>query len=177
MKFLCDGSVQSLVIGLFYTTTVNRRWETVPWVELLLSSGANYRECSGDTLNCITIEQNLRKTVMETEFLRFGCGNNCVEIPTENVILNVSMDFTTRRTVKRGDYLGLVIPPLDRSYEDALPVIYMGEDYESPFIALPPGSFLPSRESDLLSENNSMVMYLHLCTCVLVLNCCVKTSI
>ncbi len=53
--------------------------------------------------------------------------------------------------MKRGDYLGLVVPPRERSFEDALPVMYMGSEYEGPLIALPPGSFVPSGELSVIN--------------------------
>jgi len=69
----------------------------------------------------------------------------------KNIILTLSITFDSRKTVKRGDYLSLVVPPRERSYEDALPVIYTGSEYEAPYIALPPGSFVPSGELSVIN--------------------------
>ena len=146
VKFLCDGSVRNLEIGLFYTTKVNDVWEIVLSAELLLlSSGGNYRECSEETLNCIKIYQNWTDSDPNAANARLTCGGICKKFRS-NTIQTVSVNFSSSRTVKKGDYLGLVVPPLDRSFEDGLPVIYMGKNYESPFIAIPPGSFSPSCE-------------------------------
>lgn len=146
VKFLCDGSVQNLEIGLFYTTKVNDVWETVLSAELLLlSSGGNYRQCSKETLNCIKIYQNWTDSDPNAENAFLACRGICIKFRS-NTIQTVSVNFSSPRYVKRGDYLGLVVAPLDRSFEDGLPVIYMGKDYESPFIAIPPGSFSPSCE-------------------------------
>ena len=149
MKFLCDGSVQSLKIGLFYTTAVHDRWETVLRAELLLlSSDGNYRECSSPSLNCIKMEHNLTELASENTSIANAlnpCGDECMEFK-KNVILTISITFDSRKTVKRGDYLGLVVPPRELSFEDALPVIYTGSEYKTPFVVLPPGSFAPSGE-------------------------------
>ena len=158
MKFQCDGSVKGLKIVLFYTTDVNDRWERVPSVELLqLLSPENYRNCSDDTLNCyrlsFTIEHNLGNEKDEAELFDIQCSDMCIKFRS-NTVLTVSMNFSTPMTVKRGDYLGLVVPPLVMTFEDALPIVYTGSNYESPFIAIPQGSFIPSGE--LLSANAIM---------------------
>ena len=78
------------------------------------------------------------------------CDGGCLRF-RENVILTLSITFDSRKTVKRGDYLGLVVPPRERSFEDALPIIYMGSEYEAPLVALPPGSFVPSGELSVIN--------------------------
>ena len=154
VKFLCDGSVKSLKIGLFYTTAVHDRWERILIAELLLlSSDGNYRECSSHALNCLIMEHNLTELASKNTNVRHlldPCDGQCVRF-RENVILTLSITFDSRKTVKRGDYLGLVVPPRERSFEDALPIIYMGSEYEAPFVALPPGSFVPSGELSVIN--------------------------
>ena len=154
MKFLCDGSVQSLKIGLFYTTAVHDFWEKSLRADLLLlSSDGTYRECSSQSLNCLKMEHNLTdlasKNTSITHLLN-PCGDECMRF-RKNVILTLSIKFDSIKTVKRGDYLGLVVPPRERSFEDALPVIYMGSEYETPLVALPPGSFVPSGEFSVIN--------------------------
>lgn len=156
VKFLCDGSVRSLEIGLFYTTHV-KKWEEVVRAELLfLSSAGNYRECSYKTLNCLKMDQNLTNSQLASQnttiaHVFHGCGRECVKFQN-STILTISQTFKTQRTVKRGDYLGLVVPPRERKFEDALPIIYTGNEYEDPFVAIPPGSFSPSGESNSCDE-------------------------
>lgn len=158
VKFLCDGSVSSLEIGLFYATRV-KYWEEVVRAEVLfLSSAGNYRRCSSETLNCLKMDQNLtdlelasQNTTIAHVFRECTYGTECVEFRS-STILTISQTFETPRTVKRGDYLGLVVPPRERSYEDALPIIYTGRKYEDPFVAIPPGSFYPSGESNSCDE-------------------------
>ena len=149
VKFLCDGSVQSLEIRLFYTAAVHDRWERILRAELLLlSSDGTYRECSSQSLNCLKMEHNLTdlasKNTSITHLLN-PCGDECMRF-RKNVILTLSIKFDSIKTVKRGDYLGLVVPPRERSFEDALPVMYTGSEYKTPLVALPPGSFVPSGE-------------------------------
>ena len=154
VKFLCDGSVKSLKIGLFYTTAVHDRWERILIAELLLlSSDGNYRECSSHALNCLIMEHNLTELASKNANVRHlldPCDGQCVRF-LKNVILTLSITFDSRKTVKRGDYLGLIVPPRERSYEDALPVIYIGSEYEAPFVVLPPGSFVPSGELSVIN--------------------------
>jgi len=154
VKFLCDGSVKSLKIGLFYTTAVHDFWETVLRADLLLlSSDGNYRECSSHALNCLKMEHNLTELASENNSLTDvlnPCSSKCMRFH-ENVILTLSITFGSRKTVKRGDYLGLVVPPREWKFEDALPVIYTGSEYEAPFVALPPGSFVPSGELSVIN--------------------------
>ena len=161
VKFLCDGSVQRLKFVLFYTAAVNNVWEKLPWVELLLSSGGHHRECTGNTLNCIIVRQNLSEKVKESELFNLGlvthgCEGQCI-VFQKNTILTLSVEFNPPRTVKRGDHIGLYIPRLLQRYEDALPIIYTGSNFESPFIAFLPGSFIPSREFD----QHLMLKYMH----------------
>ena len=154
VKFLCDGSVSSLEIGLFYTTHF-KFWEKVVRAELLLlSSAGNYRECSSITLNCLKMDQNLQLDSQNTTIAHVfqRCKNDKCIIFRNSTILTISQTFKTPRTVKRGDYLGLVVPPRERKYEDALPIIYTGNEYEDPFVAIPPGSFSPSGESNSCEE-------------------------
>ena len=159
VKFLCDGRVSSLEIGLFYATH-DKYWEKVVTAELLfLSSAGNYRECSSETLNClIKVDQNLtdlqlasQNTTIAHVFRECTYGTECVEFRS-STILTISHTFKTPQTVKRGDYLGLVVPPRERKYEDALPIIYTGNEYEDPFVVIPPGSFSPFGESNSCDE-------------------------
>ena len=149
MKFLCDGSVQSLKIGLFYTTAVHNLWERTLRAELLLlSSDGNYRECSNQSLNCLKIEHNLIDLASENTSITNAlnpCESKCIRFH-KNVILTISIRLSSRKSVKRGDYLGLIVPPRERGFEDALPVMYTGSEYKTPLVALPPGSFVPSGE-------------------------------
>ena len=161
VKFLCDGSVKSLKIGLFYTTAVHNFWETVLRADLLLlSSDGNYRECSSQSLNCLKMEHNLTELASENTSIANAldtCGDECMEFK-KNVILTISITFDSRKTVKRGDYLGLVVPPRERSYEDALPIMYMGSEYETPLVAVPPGSFAPSGELSVIMINAMSIL-------------------
>ena len=157
MKFLCDGSVQSLKIGLFYTTAVHDFWQRILRAELLLlSSDGNYRECSSQSLNCLKIEHNLTELASENTTVTNAlnpCRSECMRFH-KNVILAISIKLSSRKTVKRGDYLGLIVPPRERAFEDALPVIYIGSEYESPLVALPPGSFVPSGEFSVINTKS-----------------------
>ena len=154
VKFLCDGSVQSLKIGLFYTTAVHKYWEETLKAELLLlSSDGTYRECSKQSLNCLKMEHSLTELASENTSIANvlgSCGSECIEFK-KNIILTISITFDSSKTVKRGDYLGLVVPPRERRFEDALPVIYIGSEYETPLVALPPGSFVPSGEFSVIN--------------------------
>jgi len=99
------------------------------------------------------MEHNLTELASENTSITNAlnpCQSECMRF-RENVILTISITFDSRKTVKRGDYLGLVVPPRERSFEDALPVMYMGSEYEGPLIALPPGSFVPSGELSVIN--------------------------
>ena len=154
VKFLCDGSVQSLKIGLFYTTAVHDFWEKSLRADLLLlPSDGTYRECSNLSLNCLKIEHNLTELVSENNTITNAlnpCESKCMRFH-KNVILTIPITLSSRKTVKRGDYLGLVVPPRERAFEDALPIMYMGSKYKTPLIALPPGSFVPSGEFSVIN--------------------------
>ena len=154
MKFLCDGSVQSLKIGLFYTTAVHNLWEKTLKAELLLlSSDGNYRECSNQSLNCLKMEHNLTELASDNTNVTNAlnpCRSECMRFH-KNVILTISIRLSSRKSVKRGDYFGLVVPPREQRFEDALPIIYIGSEYETPLVALPPGSFVPSGEFSVIN--------------------------